>query len=597
MAQSFERVEPPFWWTQMENQELQLMIYGNELQGCQISIEREGLKLVAQHTLDNASYLFIDLLIANDAQAGTYPIKFESADGNIEILNYELKARVPGSRNRMSFNSSDVLYLLTPDRFANGNLQNDEIDGLREGLNREAEYGRHGGDLAGIRNNLQYIKDMGFTAIWLNPVLENDQGKWSYHGYATTDYYKVDSRFGTNEDYVALCREASEMGMGIIMDIIVNHCGSEHWWMKDPPSNDWINSLGDGYTETNHRKTTLVDPYVSKRDRDIMTRGWFVPAMPDLNQDNPFMATYLIQNTIWWIEYAGLYGIRQDTYSYPFRDFMTDWTCAIRNEYPNMNIVGEEWIENPSVIAYWQEDKINHDGYSSCLSSLMDFPMCFALHKSLREEEAWSEGLVRLYEILANDFVYAHPEKMVIFPDNHDMSRILTQLGEDRALTKMALVYILTMRGVPQIYYGTEILMSNQGTDSHGIIRSDFPGGWPGDTINAFTGEGMDAEKLDFQEWMRDILTWRKSSEVIHNGKLMHFEPEDGQYVYFRYDDNNCTMVAMNKNSEEFTLDSNKYAERISKYSMGKDVLTGEEFQLNALTIPGRSARIIELKK
>ncbi|NNE26594.1 MAG: alpha-amylase, partial [Saprospiraceae bacterium] len=375
-----------------------------------------------------------------------------------------------------------------------------------------------------------------------------------------------------------------------------NHCGHKHWWMDDLPFDDWINFQQEGYINTNHRKTTLVDPYVAESDRELLTNGWFVEQMPDLNQRNPYMATYLIQNSIWWIEYADLTGIRQDTYSYPFRKFMTDWTCAIKNEYPDFNIVGEEWVEEPAIIAYWQEGKINHDGYVSCLPSLMDFPLCFTVHKALNEEEQWGKGLTRLYEILGMDFLYADPDNLVIFPDNHDMSRIFTQVNEDYDLFKIAIAYFLTTRGIPQIYYGTEILMANPGTDSHGVIRSDFPGGWSNDTINAFTQKGLAANQIEAQNWMKTILNWRKNASVIHDGKMMHYEPRDGVYVYFRYDASNTVMVVINKNDDVSSLDLERFDERLNGFNEGRDVLTNYRYNLSkGIEVLARSITIIEL--
>lgn len=574
------------------------MIYGQNISSLNPSIQYDGVRITEIHHVENSNYLFLDLILAKDVEPGKFDILFKRDNKIITQHQYELKSRRPNSAQRIGFDNSDVLYLITPDRFANGNPDNDQVDGLLEGLDRSMPYGRHGGDIQGIINHLDYIDDMGFSSIWLNPILENDQESWSYHGYATTDYYKVDPRFGTNEDYIELSQKAKDLGIGIIMDIIVNHCGDMHWWMNDPPFDNWLNLQNQDYQETNHRKTTLVDPYVSAHDRKVMTEGWFVRAMPDLNQNNPFMSTYLIQNSIWWIEYADLAGIRQDTYSYPFRDFMTDWTCAIQREYPNFNIAGEEWVENPAIIAYWQQGKTNHDGYTSCLPSLMDFPLCFALHKSLNEDEGWSEGLPRLYEMLGNDFLYPDPSQLVIFPDNHDMSRIYTQLNEDIDLYKMAMTYILTMRGIPQIYYGTEILMSNPGTSSHGIIRSDFPGGWEGDSTSAFTKRGLDSMQVSTQKWLKDLITWRNETPVVHDGKLMHFQPKDSCYVYFRYDDAKTVMVVLHKGQEPHRLRLNLFAERLEGLSMAQDVLTGQSFPIeDSIEIAPRSAVILELSK
>ena len=592
IAQSvdLEHVEPPFWWVGMTNSELQIMVHGEGIAHYRPGISSEDVILKSVHLGESPNYVFITVDVLKDANAGSFDIDFYR-DGRKQFSEpYELKSRKLGARETKGFDQSDVMYLITPDRFANGNPKNDEIKGMQEGLNRKAEYGRHGGDIQGIIDRLEYIDEMGFTAIWLNPLLENDQHEWSYHGYATTDYYKVDARFGSNEEYLKLCEEARKRGIGVIMDIIVNHCGSHHWWMKEPPFSDWMNRQDEPYQETNHRKNTLLDPHVSKIDRDIMVKGWFVPAMPDLNQRNPFMSTYLIQNSIWWIEYLGLAGIRQDTYSYPFREFMTDWTCAIMDEYPHFNIVGEEWTDNQNIIAYWQRDKLNHDGYTSCLPSQMDFPLTSAIHRGMNENEGWGTGLMRIYDALSNDFIYAHAEDLVIFPDNHDMSRIFTQVNENIDLFNNSIAFVLTTRGTPQLYYGTEILMSNKGTDSHGIIRSDFPGGWKGDKSDATNGKNISDDALKAQSFIKKLLNWRKKKDVIHYGKLTHFVPKNGTYVYFRYDDDDKVMVVLNKNRENTSLDLTRFGELLKKGEKGKMVLTdvpitiGSSLNLEAMT-------------
>lgn len=596
LAQEINRIEPPFWWTGMKNPDLQVMLYGKDLAPLEVRVEKEGIKINAIHRLQNPNYLFVDLEISEGASAGIFEISLLKNGEIIRKIDYELKTRESNSALRKGFDNSDLIYLITPDRFANGDEKNDEIAGLREGKNRSAEYGRHGGDIRGIINHLDYIRDMGFTAIWLNPVLENDQPQWSYHGYATTDYYRVDPRFGTNEEYLELAEKARSMGIKLIMDMIVNHCGSFHWWMQDPPSDDWINFQGGPYQQTNHRKISLFDPYAAPRDRQIMEEGWFVPTMPDLNQHQPFMATYLIQNSIWWIEYARLAGIRQDTYSYAFRDFLADWSCAIMEEYPNFNIVGEEWVMDKNIISYWQRGKINHDGYQSCLPSLMDFPLNSYLHQGLREEETWGQGIIKLYENLGSDFLFPEPNNLVIFPDNHDMSRLFTQLNEDYDLYKMAIAYILTMRGIPQIYYGTEILMSNPGTESHGIIRSDFPGGWNGDQVNGFTGDGLNPKQKDAQDFLKKLAFWRKSKKSIQIGGLTHYVPENGVYVYFRYFENERIMIIINKNKEAINLGLNRFSDSMSGSKAGTEIISGQYYELQEhLPLEPRSVSIIEL--
>ena len=600
-AQNVERVEPPMWWTGMVNPELQLMLYGEGIGDLVADIKGDGVRLASSRRLENSNYLVLDLVISEDAPAQTMEINLSTRGKVRTSLTYELKDRNPEYITRESFGASDVLYLITPDRFANGDPGNDEIAGMMEKPNRSNVGGRHGGDIDGIINSLDYIKDMGFTAIWLNPVLENDMPDYSYHGYATTDFYKVDQRYGSNEKYAEMVEEAHSKGIKVIMDMIVNHSGSEHWWMKDVPASDWFNYQeqnlkGDNYQITTHRKTTIQDPYISEIDLKEFADGWFVPTMPDLNQRNEIMATYLIQNSIWWIEYSGIDGIRMDTYPYPDKDFMTDWTCQLQAEYPNFNTVGEEWYEDPAIVAFWQQDKLNANGYESCLPSLMDFPLQAKVSEALNEDDSDWSGWMKAYVTLALDFQYAHPEELVVFPDNHDMSRFYTQVGEDLELFKLGIAYFLTVRGTPQIYYGTEVLMKNPGTGDHGVIRSDFPGGWDGDKVSAFSGEGLTADQKDAKNFIKTILNWRKDQSAVHYGKLTHFNPRNGVYVFFRYDENDKVMVVLSKNAEDVSLDLSRFAEILPADASGTEIIRGERMQLgDTLTVPGRSPMIIDL--
>ncbi len=593
---SVERIEPPSWWIGMEHSEIQVMIYGNDLAGLKPHLEYQGVTITKTVLVDNDNYIFIYISIKNTAEAGIVPIFFKDRDGQIVCtVDFEIQSRGKNAATKKGYDNSDVLYLITPDRFANGDLSNDDIKGLHDKVNRSDKWGRHGGDLRGIIDHLDYLEDIGFTAIWLNPLLENNQEKASYHGYSTTDYYKVDPRFGTNEEYKELSVKAEEKGVKIIMDMILNHCGSGHWWMDDLPSNDWINNPKN-FFRTNHRRTTLRDPYASDYDRDHFSDGWFVPTMPDLNQRNPLMADYLIQNTIWWIEYLNLAGIRMDTYPYSDMHFMSDWTCAVMEEYPDFNICGEEWSLNPSVLAYWQEGKMNADGYTSCLPGLLDFPIQNALKEALTIEEGWNQGMINLYDMLSNDFQYADPSRHVIFPDNHDMSRIFTQLNEDIDLFKMAMIYFSTMRGTPQFYYGTEILMSNTGDNSHGNIRSDYPGGWVGDKVNAFTNEGLSEKQIEAREFVKELLNWRKSATSVHNGDTLHFIPEDGVYTYFRFNELQKIMVVMNKNAESKEVDLKRFEEVLNTNSEAKDALSGNTIQISdSLSIGPKQALILEI--
>jgi len=595
-ALNVDRVEPMFWWVGMKNPTVQLMVHGQEIAVSEISLNYAGVKIQSVSRQENPNYVFIDLTISPEAKAGSFPILFRKSKKEVVSYTYELKSREPNSASRKGFDASDVIYLITPDRFVNGNPANDAVVGMKELPNRTHMNGRHGGDIQGIRNSLDYLSKMGFTSVWLNPVLENNMTQVSYHGYSTTDFYKVDPRYGTNEEYRELGKAIHQKGMKLMMDMIFNHIGSEHWWMNDMPSPDWLNFYPE-YKITSHRRTVNQDPYASEVDKNMMADGWFVPSMPDMNQRNPFLANYLIQNSIWWTEYVGLDGIRMDTYPYPDKNMMAEWTQRMLNEYPDFYMVGEEWSMNPAIVAYWQKGKVNQDGYVSELPGLMDFPLNNAVVRSLKDPETWGGGLVNLYEALANDFQFAHPEKLVVFPDNHDMSRFYTQLGENFDLMKLGMAYYATTRGIPQVFYGTEILMSNPGTEEHGVIRSDFPGGWNGDLVNAFTGAGLTDKQKQAQDYVRKVLNWRKTNTVVHSGELKHFAPEDGVYVYFRYTQNGKVMVVLNKNAQEKSINTSRFAEVMENCTSGKDVISGANiFDVKNLKVPALSAMIIELK-
>jgi glycosidase len=588
-SNDIQKVEPPHWWVGFNNQKLQLLVKHPNIGSASPKISNSGINLVQFHKADSPNYLFLDLEIADDTKAGKFNIIFKHEGGKELIQTYELKERQKSSDDFIGFDSSDAIYLITPDRFANANPNNDEVEGLlQQGIDRNAGYARHGGDLQGITENIDYIQDMGFTSVWPCPVLTNDMTTGSYHGYAMTDFYEVDPRFGTLEHYKELGDELNNRDMKLIMDQVANHCGLEHWWMKDLPFKDWVN-LQDHYLKnkdnwnrdttimSNHRRTTNQDPYASEKDYNGMSEGWFVPDMPDLNQRNPYMANYLIQNSIWWIETLELGGIRQDTYPYPDKAFMSNWAGAIMNEYPNFSIVGEEWSYNPLLIAYWQNGHENADGYDSNLKSSMDFAMQKNIVDGLNEDESWDKGLVKIYEGLANDFAYTSPKDIMVFPDNHDMSRIFTQLNGDVTKTKMALSYLLMMPRIPQLYYGTEILMDDfKNPGDHGLIRTDFPGGWQGDTVNAFTGAGLTAEQKDMQSFLKKVLNYRKTSEAIHDGRTKHFAPQDGIYVLARIRDNETVVHIINKNDEPIEIDLKYHEELGLKGKTLKNVISDE---------------------
>lgn len=595
------RIEPPNWWLGFSDPSLQLLIYGDDVGHLDATVDAAGVTLREVERTGNPNYLFLHLEIGAAATAGEFRIRFASADAADDArydVGYRLEARGDPARTR-GFSSADAIYLITPDRFANANPANDAVAALGDVLDRGAPLARHGGDLQGIAERLDYIAGLGFTAIWLNPVLENAMPEHSYHGYSTTDFYRVDPRFGTNAELAALAAAARQRGLGLIMDVIVNHCGLHHWWMADLPSADWINQW-PSHVNTNHAKTLSIDPYGAAIDRREFIDGWFVPTMPDLNQNNPLMAQYLIQNAIWWIEMLGLAGVRMDTYPYAGKRFMAEWTRRVMAEFPNFNVVGEEWTSNPLIAAYWQAG-VKHDGYRSWLPSVMDFPLQIALAPALKDEEAWNTGWITLYESLANDVLYPNPHNLLIFADNHDTTRVFTQL-RDEGLFELAMAYLATMRGIPQIYYGTEILMTDGG--DHGTIRSDFPGGWPGDAADAVTGRGLSAAALRAQDLVGKLFNWRKETPVIHRGGLTHFLPRDGVYVYFRHledsgeSDENLVMVVLNKNAAAYTLDLGRFREVLDGPFAGVDVIRGGRFDLaEAIDLEPRAALVLELER
>lgn len=594
-ADRIERVEPASWWVGMQDERLQLLVHGTEVAQLVPTLQYPGVTLVGLERVENPNYLFVNLRIAPATKPGTVRIDFLDGARKVATRKYVLSARAAGSAQRRGFGPQDTIYLITPDRFANGDPSNDTVKGLGEGFDRSKPLGRHGGDLNGIKQHLDYLAGMGFTQLWLNPVVANDMPQASYHGYAITDFYKVDPRYGTNELYRQLATEAGKRGIGLVMDMVLNHCGSNHWWMRDLPSKDWFNYEGK-FVVTTHVREALQDVHAAEEDRRAFADGWFVASMPDMNQRNPFLATYLIQNSIWWVEYAGLSGIRVDTYSYSDRAFLTEWSRRLTAEYPKLNIVGEEWSGSPEVVAYWQRGGKPHDGYVSYLPSLFDFPLQDAIAKGLIEPEGWGTGLRRIYRVLAADHVYADPYNLVTFHDNHDMSRMLTALGERQDLNRMALALTLTTRGIPQLFYGTEVLMSNQGTEDHGVIRSDFPGGWAGDTKSAFTGQGLTGPERDMQDYTRKLLQWRRGASAIRDGKLTQFVPIDGIYVYFRHDATQKVMVILNNNDEPRQVDTARFHEMIGTSTNGTDVLSRQAYPLAAgFAVPARSATILEL--
>ncbi|WP_405567870.1 glycoside hydrolase family 13 protein [Polaribacter sp. Asnod6-C07] len=586
-----ERVEPLHWWVNMKNTSLQLLVKEENIGQSKPSISYPGVTIKKVNQAKSNNYLFLDLDIDATTKSGKFDITFTFDYQTTKTHTYELKQRQKTAYEYEGFNSTDAIYLITPDRFTNADESNDINQNLNETIiDRTDGYKRHGGDLQGIINGIDYISDLGFTTVWPTPVLENNMYQGSYHGYAITDYYKVDPRFGNLSDYKNLADKLREKGMKLIMDQVANHCGLEHWWMKDLPFEDWVNHQKnyENHIEnwnyktninSNHRRTTNQDLYASEADRKGNNEGWFVATMPDLNQRNPFMANYIIQNSIWWIETLGLGGIRQDTYPYPDKDFMANWAGAIMNEYPNFSIVGEEWSYNPLLVGYWQKGAKNKDGYQSNLKSTMDFPMQKAIIEGINEEESWDKGLVKLYEGLANDFHYATPEDILIFLDNHDENRMFTALEEDVVKAKIAVSYLLMLPRIPQIYYGTEILMNDTANPGdHGLIRTDFPGGFKGDKINAFTGLGLTDDQKSMQDFVKTVLNYRKNSKAIQEGKTIHFAPFMNTYFLFRTKNDETVVHIINKNEKPITIDLKRYEEIGLEGKNLKNIISGETF-------------------
>ncbi len=600
-----ERVEPPFWWTGMKSGEVQLMIYGEDIARTRPSVDYPHVTLDRIISTENPNYLFLNLAIGEKAEAGTVELEFRR-DGEITVWEYQLRERRDNRNRHQGFDPSDVIYLIMPDRFANGDPAISEIEGMYEGVDRDEPFARHGGDIQGIIDNLDYIRDLGMTALWLNPILENDmpydysQSIGFYHGYAATDKYRVDRRFGSNETFVDMVDQAHEMGLKVIMDMIHNHIGTHHWWMDDLPASDWIHDQEE-YGNTSFRTNTIMDPYASQKDYDTTVRGWFVDEMPDLNQHNELLATYLIQNTIWWIEYAGIDGIRMDTHPYPYKDYMAEWTRVVLDEYPDFNIVGEAWMPNVATTAWWQYDFPTHSGYNSYLPSVTDFPLYNAIVAGLNEEEGWDTGMNRIYLTLGQDFLYTDPFLNVTFVDNHDLDRFFSSIGEDYDKFRLGMALLYTTRGIPQVYYGTEILKTGAGPDA--LKRKDFPGGWPDDPINAFTDEGRvelgrerDKPVTEAYELVRTLSWWRKDKPVIHYGNLTHFVPEDNTYVYFRHDRDDVVMVVLNASDETATLDLSRFEEVIHGYRSGHEVISDTRMDLDGtLEVPAMTPMILDL--
>ncbi|WP_224485186.1 glycoside hydrolase family 13 protein [Robertkochia aurantiaca] len=590
-----ERVEPPFWWEDMNHDKVQLMLYGDAI--AQKSVSSEDLPVLNVLKTENQNYLFVTV-DTGDLSAGSYELVLTASDGTTETVDYELRSRREASGLRQGFDSSDLIYLLMPDRFANGNPENDSHPALKEKADRSFDGGRHGGDIEGIIQNLDYIENLGATAIWSTPLCEDDDERYSYHTYAQSDVYRIDPRYGTNEDYKRLASELHKREMKLIMDYVTNHWGLEHWMIQDLPAYDWIHQF-PGYGQTNYRMTTQMDPNASAIDTRYNEDGWFVRSMPDLNQENPLVLNYLIQNAIWWIEYADLDGFRVDTYSYGNKKAMAEWTNAVMKEYPNFNIVGEVWMHDQAQIAYWQKDSELGaiQSFNSHLPSVMDFTLHNGVMEAFREENpGWNKGMITIYENFVNDFLYPDIDNIMVFAENHDTPRI-NELYRDFRDYRLIMTLIATVRGIPQIYYGSEIGMQGDKQKGDGDIRRDFPGGWSGDKVSAFKAEGRTKQQKQYYDFSSQLFNWRKNAEVIHRGETTHFVPANETYVYFRHDDTNLVMVVLNNSEEVQTIDLRRFSEMLKDEISGYDILQGKQVKLEkTLEVSGKTPMIIEIK-
>lgn len=585
---------PSFWWAGMKNPELQILLYGENLALSDVSVSGEGIFLKETVRQDNPNYLLLYLDLS-EAKAQTFQILLKNGKKKLQIP-YELKSRVRRGEDVKGFTSEDVLYLIMPDRFANGNPENDVVDGMREKkIDRADSFARHGGDIQGISNHLDYIADLGVTAIWLNPTQENDMESGSYHGYAITDYYQIDRRFGSNEDFCALVEKAHERNLKVVMDMIFNHCGSENYLFKDKPSKEWFN-YHSNYVQTSFKTASVMDIHASAFEKKIATDGWFTSVMPDFNQRNRHVARYLIQSSIWWIEYAGINGIRQDTHPYADFDFMSQWCKEVLDEYPYFNIVGETWLNSNVLVSYWQKNSKLAAPLNSNLPTVMDFPLQALMNQAFDEETGeWGGGLYKLYDYQTQDLVYANPMNLLTFLDNHDTSRFAQtdEMAKNLKRYKQAMVFLLTTRGIPQIYYGTEILMIGDKGKGDGDLRKDFPGGWQGDTRNCFAKNGRTALENEAFEFTRQLLNWRKGNQVIGKGSLKHYSIQNGVYVYQREFNGKSVVVIMNGTDDSKELDLAPYQEILPRENT-LDILTGKDVNLSGkLRLNGRENLIL----
>lgn len=589
-------LEPANWWVGMHNPSLQLMCYGENMAETTAEIDYPGVSITKQVETDNPNYLFVYLNINEHAKAGKFKITFKRDGKKVATYNYELKDRAPGSATRESFGPADAVYLLMPDRFANGNSKNDKVKGYIETVDRSDLGARHGGDLQGIINKLPYISDLGCTALWITPFFDDNDHPYSYHHYSAGNYYKVDPRLGTNEDYFRLADSCRANGLKLIIDIVPNHCGGVHWWMKDKPSDDWLHNWPE-FTSSNYRMSAWTDPHASQTDLEILQKGWFSGSQPDLNLSNPLLFDYLAQAYLWWIESAGVSGIRVDTYPYNDIKVASRFVKVFRDEYPGINIVGECWVKSPLEIAYYQSGNNNKDGFDSNLPSVMDFVLKDVLHTAFNEKDGWDTGMSRFYAHYAQDFAYPDIDNVMNFLDNHDIDRFSVSVNRNVNKYKMGIAMLLTTRGYPQIYAGDEIMLDGIPGNYEGY-RFDFPGGWPDDERNAFIAEGRTAEENEVFDYMRTLLHYRKATPALQTGKMIQFIPYDGIYVFARFDNEKTILVVFNNNENQVSVPLARYKEVIKDSKSGTEITSGQNIDLSsALEMPAKSAFVIDLNK
>lgn len=595
-AQSIE-IYPPHWWAGMKHNTLQLLVKSTdpELSKSDVSIQHQGISISNIHRLENGKYLALDIVINSDAAPGNAIITFKSGK-KTQKVNWPLRLRDKGKAFAQGVTSADFIYLAMPDRFSNGNPLNDKVKGMRDqSLNRDSIFHRHGGDLQGLIDHLDYLQDLGVTTVWLTPVLENDMPDRTEHGYAITNHYKVDPRQGGAELYKKLSNELHKRNMKLIQDAVYNHVGLYHFFVQDKPTGDWLHEW-PSYTNTTYKDQPLMDIHASKDDQRRMSNGWFTRFMPDLNQHNPYVANFLIQHALWSVEEFAIDGWRIDTYIYNDLEFMNRCNQALLDEYPNISLFGETWVHGIAAQAYFARNTFSTP-FKSNLPGVTDFQTnLYGIMNALNEPFGWTNGVNKLYQTLASDFVYEDAMRNVNFLDNHDMSRFYSVVNEDLSKYKMGLAWLLTCRGIPQIYYGTEVLMKGV-SNPDGWVRLDFPGGWPGDKVNKFTREGRTEKENEAFEWTKKLANFRKNSSAIKTGKMMQYVPEDGVYVYFRYDDNQTVMCVMNTQEKPMTIDTKRFTERIKGFKQGREVATDIIHNVQAtLSIPQKYMLVLELK-